>query len=66
MRWSPFANGSKAICWQRAQEVEKLALQNLAQPITQEVLLSCLEDTSRFNSFDLIDAAMAGQGERGE
>ena len=47
-----------------AQEVEKLALQNLVQPITQEVLLSCLEDTSRFNSFDLIDAAMAGQGER--
>jgi len=47
-----------------AQEVEKLALQNLAQPITEEVLLSCLEDTSRFNSFDLIDAAMAGQGER--
>jgi len=47
-----------------AQEVEKLALQNLAQPITQELLLSCLEDTSRFNSFDLIDAAMAGQGER--
>ena len=47
-----------------AQEVEKLALQNLAQPVTQEALLSCLEDTSRFNSFDLIDAAMAGQGSR--
>ena len=47
-----------------AQEVEKLALQNLAQPVTQEALLSCLEDTSRFNSFDLIDAAMAGQGAR--
>ena len=46
------------------QEVEKLALQNLAQPVTQEALLSCLEDTSRFNSFDLIDAAMAGQGSR--
>ena len=45
-----------------AQEVEKLALQNLNQPITQDMLLSCLEDTSRFNSFDLIDAAMAGQG----
>ena len=47
-----------------AQEVEKLALQNLSQPITQNMLLSCLEDTSRFNSFDLIDAAMAGQGTR--
>ena len=47
-----------------AQEVEKLALQNLAQPVTQEALLSCLEDTSRFNSFDVIDAAMAGQGAR--
>ena len=47
-----------------AQEIEKLALQNLAQPVTQEALLSCLEDTSRFNSFDVIDAAMAGQGAR--
>ena len=47
-----------------AQEVEKLALQNLAQPISQDDLLNCLEDTSRFNSFDLIDAAMAGQGTR--
>jgi DNA polymerase-3 subunit delta len=47
-----------------AQEVEKLALQNLSQPVSQEALLTCLEDTSRFNSFDLIDAAMAGQGAR--
>lgn len=47
-----------------AQEVEKLALQNLSQPINLETLLSCLEDTARFNSFDLIDAAMAGQGAR--
>ena len=47
-----------------AQEVEKLALQNLAQPVTEGALLSCLEDTSRFNSFDVIDAAMAGQGAR--
>ena len=47
-----------------AAQVEKLALQNLSQPITQDMLLNCLEDTSRFNSFDLIDAAMAGQGTR--
>lgn len=47
-----------------AQEVEKLALQNLPQPISEETLLQCLEDTARFNSFDLIDAAMAGQGVR--
>ncbi|MEC8144859.1 MAG: DNA polymerase III subunit delta, partial [Pseudomonadota bacterium] len=47
-----------------AQEVEKLALQNLSQPVSQEALLTCLEDSSRFNSFDLIDAAMAGQGSR--
>lgn len=47
-----------------AQEVEKLSLQDLPQPIGLEDLLQCLEDASRFNSFDLIDAAMAGQGER--
>ena len=47
-----------------AQEVEKLALQDLAQPISEEALLQCLEDTARFNSLDLIDAAMAGQGVR--
>lgn len=47
-----------------AQEVEKLALQELPQPIGLQSLLACLEDTSRFNSFDLIDAAMSGQGER--
>ena len=47
-----------------AQEVEKLTLQNLEQPVSLDALLACLEDTSRFNSFDLIDAAMAGQAAR--
>ncbi len=47
-----------------AQEVEKLTLQNLPQPISEQTLLGCLDDASRFNSFDLIDAAMAGQGTR--
>jgi len=47
-----------------AQEVEKLGLQDLSQPISEDTLLQCLEDTARFNSFDLIDAAMSGQGAR--
>ena len=43
-----------------AQEIEKLALQGLPQPISQQTLIASLEDTSRFTSFDMIDAAMAG------
>ena len=46
------------------QEVEKLALQDLEQPIELSALQQFLEDTSRFSSFDLIDAAMAGQSAR--
>ena len=36
------------------QEVEKLALMDLPQPINLDVLIASLEDTSRFNSFDLL------------
>ena len=47
-----------------AQEIEKLALQNLPMPISAEALAGCLEDTSRFSSFDLVDAAFQGDAGR--
>ncbi|MEC8696590.1 MAG: DNA polymerase III subunit delta, partial [Pseudomonadota bacterium] len=47
-----------------AQEIEKLALQNLPTPISAEALAGCLEDTSRFSSFDLVDAALQGDAGR--
>jgi len=47
-----------------AQEVEKLALMEMAQPITLDSLVATLEDSSRFNSFDLLDAMMAGEPAR--
>jgi DNA polymerase-3 subunit delta len=46
------------------QEIEKLALQDLPMPISVEALASCLEDTSRFTSFDLVDAALLGDASR--
>lgn len=46
------------------QEIEKLALQDLSAPISVEALAACLEDASRFNSFDLVDAALQGDGRR--
>ena len=46
------------------QEIEKLALQDLSAPISLEAMAACLEDTSRFNSFDLVDAALLGDGAR--
>lgn len=42
-----------------AQEVDKLALMELPQPVTLEALVSSLEDAARFNSFDLLDAMMS-------
>ena len=46
------------------QEIEKLALQDLPAPISEQSLAACLEDTSRFNSFDLVDAALQGNPNR--
>ena len=40
------------------QEIEKLGLLDLPQPITEEVLVASIEDAARFNSFDLLDAMM--------
>lgn len=43
-----------------AQEVEKLVLMDLPQPVSLDDVVACLEDAARFNSFDLLDAMMAG------
>ena len=47
-----------------AQEVDKLVLLNLEQPISLESLVACLEDAARYNSFDLLDAMMAAEPAR--
>ncbi len=47
-----------------AQELDKLTLLALPQPITLDALIATLEDTSRFNSFDLLDAMMGGEPAR--
>lgn len=47
-----------------AQEVDKLALIGMQGPITVEQLIAVLEDTSRFTTFDLLDAVMEGNGPR--
>ncbi len=41
-----------------AQELDKLALLDLPEPITLEALVAALEDASRYNTFDLLDAVM--------
>lgn len=47
-----------------AQEIHKLTLQDLPSPITLDAMISILEDSSRFTSFDLIDAMMSGDQKR--
>lgn len=47
-----------------AQEVQKLSLQDLPQPITLDALLGVLEDAAHYDAFELIDAALAGDAPR--
>ena len=46
------------------QEVQKLALMDMPSPITVEALVEYGQDVARFDSFDLLDAMMAGQTEK--
>ena len=46
------------------QEVHKLSLMNLTQPMRLQDVAECLEDSSRFTSFDLLDAVMSGAPQR--
>ncbi|NKC01448.1 MAG: DNA polymerase III subunit delta [Pseudomonadales bacterium] len=47
-----------------SQEIHKLVLQDLPSPISAEAMAASLEDSSRFTSFDLIDAMMEGDRPR--
>ena len=46
------------------QELDKLALLTDSQSIDVETLISCIEDVSRYNVFDLLDAMMAADPAR--
>ena len=47
-----------------AQELDKLALLHAGQTVDVDVVASALEDASRYNVFDLLDAVMAGESAR--
>jgi len=47
-----------------AQEIEKLRLLDLEQPISLDALRAAVQDASYFDGFDLLDAALAGDGPR--
>ncbi len=46
------------------QEIEKVRLLSLPQPITAEALRASVLDASHFETFDLVDAVFAGDGAR--
>jgi DNA polymerase III subunit delta len=46
------------------QEIAKLALHELPQPIAVEDLLAVLEDAAHYDAFELIDGALAGDAAR--
>jgi len=47
-----------------AQEIDKLALAGLAQPITRDALIGAIADAAHYDAFDLVDAALDGEPER--
>ncbi len=46
------------------QEIEKLKLLGLAQPVTLEMLMRAITDAAHFDAFDLMDAALTAQPSR--
>ena len=46
------------------QELQKLKLLDLPSPIAEDALAAALEDASHHDAFHLIDAALAGDGDR--
>jgi DNA polymerase-3 subunit delta len=46
------------------QEIEKLKLAGLDAPVTAEALMGVLEDSARYDAFELIDATLAGDPRR--
>jgi DNA polymerase III subunit delta len=47
-----------------AQEIQKLALAGLSGPVTVADLQAILDDSAHYETFDMIDAALAGDGVR--
>jgi len=47
-----------------AQEIEKLALAGLAQPVTLAALTSAITDAAHYDAFDLVDAALDAEPHR--
>lgn len=47
-----------------AQEIEKLALSGIAQPVTLPALMAAISDAAHYDAFDLVDAALDGEVER--
>jgi DNA polymerase-3 subunit delta len=46
------------------QEIEKLKLAGLETPVTAAALMSVLDDSARYDAFELIDATLAGDAHR--
>jgi DNA polymerase-3 subunit delta len=49
-----------------SQEIQKLALLELPQPIALDALRAAVMDASRFDAFDLVDAALEGDPARAQ
>jgi DNA polymerase-3 subunit delta len=47
-----------------AQEIDKLALAGLAQPVTLDALSGAIADAAHYDAFDLVDAALDGEPAR--
>jgi DNA polymerase-3 subunit delta len=46
------------------QHIDKLKLQNLAEPVSLEDLMACIEDASSYGAFDLANAVLGGEQAR--
>lgn len=46
------------------QHIDKLKLQDLAEPISLEDLMACIEDASSYGAFDLANAVLGGEQAR--
>ena len=61
---SYLANSVEGNLLAAAQEIEKLALSGLPQPITLAALTSAVADAAHYDAFDLVDAALEGEARR--
>lgn len=61
---SYLANSVEGNLLAAAQEIEKLALSRLPQPITLAALTSAVADAAHYDAFDLVDAALEGEARR--